>query len=110
MTIKELEEFGFKQWKLQPHDNHDRSFFYTIRDSVGQKLTIHVKFWAFSRYDRPDNPANDSFSAECQYDIHKEGGKVFNVSLNVNDMTPAEVLEWFSVLFERMGCEYYERY
>jgi predicted RNA-binding Zn-ribbon protein involved in translation (DUF1610 family) len=38
------------------------------------------------------------------------GPKTFNVNISVNNMTPAQVVEWFERMHDIMGCTHYELY
>jgi hypothetical protein len=103
MDVQSLIDYGFKEYK----DNlskADRHFGYTVRDDNGRVLTAHVRFWRHSKYDG----GRDSFDAWCQYN---RTSKTFNVDLFVRqEDTPASVVEWFKLLWERMACDYYKRY
>lgn len=48
----------------------------------------------------------DGWDAWCQFGMRKE--KTFNVELMFRNMTPAEVVEWFDNMFEKLGCDHYE--
>lgn len=106
MTIDELVSYGFREWPIGQHDKHDRHWQYCVRDRLGKKLYVQVRFWQFSKYSRPDYEAKDSFDAYCQFDMN--GPKTFNVDISVNDMTPQQVIDWFENMHVRMNCTYYE--
>lgn len=107
MTIEELISYGFKEWPINRGlDKHDRHWQYCVRDKIGKKYFVQVRLWEFSKYSKPDNPVQDGFDAYCQFDMH--GPKTFNVDLSVTNMTPAQVVEWFGNVFDKLGCTYYE--
>jgi hypothetical protein len=110
LTIEELENFGFKEYPRAESNKErwDRNWQYCLRDKKGKKLFVEVRLWCFSRYSRPDNIVYDTFDAECQFDMH--GAKTFNVTINVNDMTPQQIVEWFENMHTKMNCVYYELY
>lgn len=108
MTIDELISYGFKEWPINPQlDKHDRQWQYCVRDEFGKKFFVQVRLWQFSRYATPSNPSiPDGFDAYCQFDMN--GPKTFNVDLSVSNMTPAQVVEWFGNVFDKLGCTHYE--
>jgi len=109
MTVDALVAYGFREWPIGQHDKHDRHWQYCLRTELGKKLYVQVRLWAFSRYSSPERGrVHDSFDAEAQFDMN--GPKTFNISCSVNDMTPAQVVDWFEGVHTRMGCTYYEKY
>ena len=107
MTIESLIDFGFKEYSVSAHSSHNRNWQYCLRTPVGKKLYVQVRLWCFSQYSSPERgEVQDSFDADCQFDMN--GPKTFNVNCSVNDMTPAQVVEWFNNLHDKMGCTYYE--
>jgi hypothetical protein len=108
MNIQALLDFGFKEFPKNPHDTFDRNWQYCLRDEKGKKIFIQVRLWAFSKYSSSERTVDDSFDAKCQFDMR--GPKTFNVTTNVNDMTPRQVVDWFDGIHTKMGCVYYELY
>lgn len=108
LTVEEITKFGFKEGRILPHDQFDRCWHFMLRDEIGKKFQVTIKFWKFSKYSTPQNEVIDSFSAECQFDMN--GPRTFDVDISVKDMTPQEIVDWFNNMFEKMGCTYYERY
>lgn len=108
MTIESLLSYGFKEYNRNAGEKHDRNWQFCLRTKEGKKLFVDVRLWEFSRYSTPENKVQDSFDAKCQFDMN--GPKTFNVDISVNDMTPAQVVEWFNDMFNKMSCTYYERY
>ena len=108
LTIDEIEKFGFKEFKILKHEKYDRVWAKWIKDDVGKKFNVVIKFWQFSKYSTDERPVEDSFSASCQFDIR--GKKTFDVDLHVRDMNPQEIVDWFDNMFHKMECAYYEKY
>jgi hypothetical protein len=108
LTVEAIEQYGFKECKKLPHDNYDRCWALMIHDKYGKKFQVVIKFWNFSKYSRHDRVVEDSFSADCQFDMR--GPKTFNVDIHAKDMTPQEIVNWFDNMFQKMECTYYERY
>ena len=109
MTIESLVAYGFKEWPVNPqHDKHDRHWQFCKRDEKGKKLYVQVRLWAFSKYSNAERTVEDSFDADVQFDMN--GPKTFNVNMSVNNMTPAQVVEWFEKMHDTMGCTHYELY
>jgi hypothetical protein len=108
LTIEQIENFGFQKGRVLSHDNFDQCWYYMLRDEVGKKFQVVIKFWKFSKYSTAERKVDDSFSAECQFDMR--GPKTFNVDLNVNNMSPQEIVNWFDNMFQKMNCTYYQKY
>ena len=109
MSIEQLVTYGFKEYTVNRHSTYDRNWQYCVRTPLGKKLHVDVRLWQFSKYSTPERGiVHDSFDAESQFDMN--GPKTFNVQLSVNDMTPAQVVEWFERMHTKLGCVYYERY
>lgn len=108
MSIEQLISYGFKEYTKAPHDTFDRNWQYCLRTDLGKKLYVQVRLWEFSKYSTSERLVHNSFDAESQFDMN--GPKTFNVNCSVNDMTPAQVVQWFERMHDRLGCTYYERY
>lgn len=106
LTIQELIDYGFKEYPKNSHDNFDRVWQYCVKDKIGKKFFVNVRFWEFSKYTKPDHIVYDSFDATCQFD----GSKCFDVSIIVSDMKPYQIIDWFDRIFYSMNCIYYECY
>jgi len=108
MTVESLLAYGFREWPVGQHDKHDRHWQFCKRDEKGKKLYVQVRLWAFSKYSNTERTVEDSFDADVQFDMN--GPKTFNVNMSVNNMTPAQVVEWFEKMHDTMGCTHYELY
>ena len=109
LTIDEIEKFGFKEFKVLPHDKHDRVWAKMICDDIGKKFNVVIRFWQFSKFSNDERgKIEDSFDATCQFDMR--GKRTFDVDVSVRDMTPQQIVDWFDNMFQKMECTYYERY
>lgn len=108
MTIESLVAYGFKEYTKNSMDQFDRVWQFCVKDKKGKKFFVNVRLWCFSKYSRPDHVVHDSFDSSCQFDLR--GPKTFDVTCSVNNMTPAQVVDWYENMFNRMNCYYYEIY
>lgn len=112
LTVKQLLSFGFKKIS----SSHKESVYqYCLRDGKGIKFYVEVTHRfnlqpSITRQDVVDNLGDDAYLhtywANCQFDLN--GPKTFDVNMNVGDMSPDQIIAWFSDMFDRMGCTYYE--
>lgn len=106
--IKSLVSFGFKEYKTNNFDKHDRVFSYCLSDKIGKKFYISVRFWEMSKYSDANRTIDDAFDAICQFDVN--GKRTFDVTTKVTDMSPQQIVDWFNNVFISLKCEYYELY
>lgn len=105
MTAEQLMNHGFREYPCGKFDKCDRQFQSTVRDSVGKKLFVNVRYWDRRRYGGGQPEGWDAWSQFT--DIT---GNTFNVGLlSCVNMTPPEVVAWFTRAWEAMGCRYYEK-
>lgn len=104
MDVESLLEFGFKEFPVHRQiANHDRNWQFCQRDNRGKRFYVQVRFWKFSKY--PEG--RDAWDAYVQFNMRKE--PTFNVTMFVlEETTPAEVVDFFQTMWEKLECEYYE--
>ena len=84
LTIDEIEKFGFKEFKVLPHDKHDRVWAKMICDDIGKKFNVVIRFWQFSKFSNDERgKIEDSFDATCQFDMR--GKRTFDVDVSVRE-------------------------
>ena len=111
VTEADLLAAGWREWPVNPHlDRHDRQWGYTSRDERGKRFHVTVRLWQHSRRSRPDRPVDDGWDAKAQFDSHGDNPTFEVLLLSCRDMTPAQVLAWFTDLWMVSGAAYYELY
>lgn len=110
MAIQSLLAYGFKEYDVNKHDKHERNWQFCKRDEKGKKFYVLVRLWEHSKWQAPagNHHIDDAFEAVCQFDMN--GPKTFDVSVNVTDMIPEQVVDWFDQIHNKMCCTYYELY
>lgn len=106
--IADLLSFGYKEFPVAQHERQDANWRFKVKDKFGIKLFVQVRFWRLSRYSTQSTKIDDSFDAWCQFN---KSSDYFKVELGcVDKMSPAEIIEWFNNVFEKLNCNYYERW
>lgn len=106
--IDALLAFGFKEFPIhQQLDRHDRHWQFCKRDEVGKRFFVQVRLWRFSKYSNAERVVDDSWDAQCQFDMC--GERTFDVTTHFQIPSPQEIVDWFNNVWERMGCTYYEK-
>jgi hypothetical protein len=116
MNIESLLAYGFKEFDVNKHDKHERNWQFCKRDEKGKKFYVLVRLWEHSKWSNPSGLGSDAFplifedafDATCQFDMN--GPKTFDVTINVIDMLPGQVIDWFDQIHNKMCCSYYELY
>lgn len=101
LTAEALIEYGFK--RFPPNHVLDRwtcGYQFCVRDSVGKRLFVNVRYW--------DSFERIAWDAEVSFDLDGEPLRVLRLS--VASMAPAEIVDWFSDIHAKLGCDYYEKY
>ena len=96
---------GYRMYPPPLSQRCDRCYQLRVRDENGTRFFVNVRFWQHSRYGESVSDSYDSFAQFTGRD-----SVVFDIArlYHVGD-TPEIIAAWFQDVWERMGCNYYER-
>lgn len=110
LTIEDLLTYGFRETKNNLESQHDREFWWTLRDDVGKKWCVRVRFWQFSKYSRPGYVVEDGFDLELhlRFAVTRPNtdGEYCHISRCVRNTSPAEIIAWCAATADKMGAIY----
>ena len=108
LTERSLLEFGFKEYPVSKHlhDEHEKQYCYMVKDEIGKKFQIVVRFWQHSKYSTPDHLILDGWDARCQFNTYNDD--TFDVIKSVAHQSPQEIVDWFENVHEKLEAAYYK--
>lgn len=109
LTVKDFTDSGYKQFPTRSLNNSDFGLQRLIVDEMGKRYYITVWVYDWTKYPQFNHMNKITFSPDVQFrlqnDIH------FNVQmLNNPDSTIHDIESFYSEMWERFNCQYYERW
>lgn len=103
-----LEQFGFKEGQLSSMYTCDRFWTCTVKDSVGRRFPITVRWWNFRKY----GADHEGWDAEAQMK-HRICGREnwLNIVLHsVEGMSPEDIVDYFTSVWQDLSADYVHKW
>lgn len=103
-----LEQFGFTEGRLSPMYTCDRFWTYTVKDNVGRRFPITVRWWNHRKY----GGDHEGWDAEAQMKLRVYGRENWvNIVLHtVEGMSPEDIVDYFTSAWQDLSADYVRKW